>query len=1134
MQLKILTFNWHEPYICLLARVGWEFFVVEPDVGSGQRRLWDYNMRPLPSNATIISADEAHKRLDMESFDLVIANNIKDLVWVKDYALPKINVFHCRLSTEIEIGNNQVERESYLKAVEPILKNVRNVFISESKRSDWDLEGDVIPHGLDVSDYKDYEGNDPSILRVGNLLKEMDVAKGFRVGEQIINGFPCVTLGLNPDIADSRLSRGLDDLMEHYSKCRVYLNTTMERYEDGYNLSLLEAMASGMPVVSYKHSGSPIVDGVNGFISDDISRLKRDVAFLLENPERAKQMGEEARNTIRRDFSLEKFLVSWRKVIHSTLLEFLKNSGISVNGEHKEEFFKITKKNVILDYTSHPATTAHYLERALRRKHNVVTCGAKINDLVREKWNLSALKWEAKSQDIPCGFQTLYSEVEQRLPIGWIPDLYFWVETGLNQPPEDLEKCKIPKACYLIDTHIHLEEHLKIARSFDFVFLAQKAYVEDFKRAGYEQVHWLPLGCDPEIHGQVDGIAKWDVGFVGTVDQAPPRRKKLLSDIDAKFDLRCERKFMEEMAELYSHSRMVFNNAIRKDLNMRVFEGMCSGSLLLTDRAEGSGLEDFFQDGVHLAHYQDETLTDTVQYYLEHPEEREKIAENGRAEVLEKHTYDHRIAQMLDILDNFFKNQGAKAEKTVISVPEKDAGESEKPDTYYSHVRKDLFPLIPETAQCILEVGCGEGATGAELKKRQKAFVAGIELNSASVKKASLVLDEVLQGNVETMALPYDKESFDCIIFADILEHLIDPLSLLKKVRPLLKPGGSIVTSIPNVQFYAVMGQLAEGNWTYQKEGILDETHLRFFTLKEIKKLLESAGFEISQTDDTMAPQYEDYKKTGGDTIKMGRITISDLTPEEMRQFFVFQYKISATVKKEAFAKEESSDFSDNGLLAQAEEASSKKNWELALKLFQDNEILSPNCTKTAVGLGNVYMHMGDMDKADQYYVKAMSSAKPPIQARLGMGILEYQRGNFGGSISYLENARNLEPENDKILTALGMAVLQTGDKEKAHDFLVSALESNIENTLAMNEFLNLSYDLKRFAEGERLLVKFLELHPANIHILFGLAGLQFVAANREKAKDTLNTLLIFDPEHNDARDLLDRIHSEESLAGVS
>ena len=162
-----------------------------------------------------------------------------------------------------------------------------------------------------------------------------------------------------------------------------------------------------------------------------------------------------------------------------------------------------------------------------------------------------------------------------------------------------------------------------------------------------------------------------------------------------------------------------------------------------------------------------------------------------------------------------------------------------KPDSYYKNVRNDFIPLIPMDAKYILEVGCAAGMTGRELKKRSGVVVAGIELNTKAAEAAKDVLDDVVQGNIEDMNIPYNDNTFDCILFADVLEHLVDPLSVLIKVRRLLKVGGTVVASIPNVQFYGVIHNLIEGNWTYEKEGILDETHLRFYTYKEIIKLLE-------------------------------------------------------------------------------------------------------------------------------------------------------------------------------------------------------------------------------------------------------------------------------------------------------
>ena len=106
-----------------------------------------------------------------------------------------------------------------------------------------------------------------------------------------------------------------------------------------------------------------------------------------------------------------------------------------------------------------------------------------------------------------------------------------------------------------------------------------------------------------------------------------------------------------------------------------------------------------------------------------------------------------------------------------------------------------------------------------------------------------------------------------------------------------------IIASIPNVQFFGVIHFLAEGKWTYQKEGILDEDHLRFFTFTEIEKLFHSAGLEISVVDETLDSQYEAIAKSGTTSLKCGRVTIDGLSPDEMRRFFVFQYKIVARQK---------------------------------------------------------------------------------------------------------------------------------------------------------------------------------------------------------------------------------------------
>ncbi len=1118
MNLKILSFNWHEPYLCLLSRIGHEFLVVEPEIAPGGKiRRWDDNMRPLPKNMRCISTGQALEELEQNNIDLVIAHNVKDLVFVREYELPKILVFHNRLTTEIELSTVPIDRGEYLEKVRTLLTDVSRVFISESKKNDWGLDGKVILPGLDVSEYGGYTGANACALRVGNLLKERDLMMGFTTGERVLEGFDSVTLGLNPSLPGSRLSRGFEDLKTFYRNCRVYLNCTVEGYEDGYNLSMLEAMATGMPVVAAFNSTSPIEDGVNGFISNDVDSLRNGLKELLDNPELAAQMGGRARETVRQQFGIEAFLASWQEVVKDAIVEFLERSGISLSATPRP-FHEKTRKNILFNYVSYPATTAFYLERALRKQHNVVTCGPMISKEVIELWNLEAMRWEVTPQDLPCNDGTTLAAMREKLPQGWEPDLFLWVETGLGGLPPDLHEHTIPKACYLIDTHIHLEKHTEIARKFDFVFLAQKGYVDALKRAGIERVTWLPLACDPEIHGPKEGGKSHDVGFVGSVTAVHKRRKALLDSIGEHFDLCVERKFMDEMAEVYARSRMVFNNALNEDLNMRVFEALCSGSLLLTDAA--CGLKDLFEEGKHYAEYIDDTLIETIQYYLDRPNERERIATEGRKEVLTRHTYAHRARQMLETLDAHFR-----------SHPQAVPIEEEKPDSYYRHVREDVLALVPEDAACILEVGCAAGETGRALKSRRDAFVAGVETVPAAAAKARAVLDDVVEGDIETLALPYEAESFDCVLFADVLEHLVDPLAVLMKVKKLLKPGGTVVASLPNVQYYGLIHHLVEGNWTYQKEGILDETHLRFFTFKEMQALFTKAGFSIEAVDETLDPKYEELSKTTPNSLNIGRMTIRDLSEEEFKRFFVFQYKIRAALKTAVQSQTEEPEApaasTKEQALAEAQALFEKQDFSGAAALYQETQRSHPDCAEALAQEGNCHMHLNDADTARRCYEQALEHDPKHFAAWMGRGLLDLQSGNLDAAASALNEALEIKPDNDKALSALGLVHRQNGQAQASFDCFERALDLNIENQTALTHLLDLSYEMNAFTAVEKALKQYLKLHPANLNMLFGLAGIQYKMGRRSECRATLDLILVFDAQHQDALSFLKRLETE-------
>jgi 2-polyprenyl-3-methyl-5-hydroxy-6-metoxy-1,4-benzoquinol methylase len=166
---------------------------------------------------------------------------------------------------------------------------------------------------------------------------------------------------------------------------------------------------------------------------------------------------------------------------------------------------------------------------------------------------------------------------------------------------------------------------------------------------------------------------------------------------------------------------------------------------------------------------------------------------------------------------------------------------------YYAHLRGEVIEAIPEGCGTILDVGCGKGTLGRWLKEQGVKTVYGAELFPAAGEEARQWLDDVAVGNIEQLALPWREGSVDCIICADVLEHTADPWAVVAKLKKLLAPGGCIIASIPNVAFHRNLRKMMRGEWRYTDEGLLDRTHLRFFTLSTIEELFSSNGMKIEK-----------------------------------------------------------------------------------------------------------------------------------------------------------------------------------------------------------------------------------------------------------------------------------------------
>ena len=308
----------------------------------------------------------------------------------------------------------------------------------------------------------------------------------------------------------------------------------------------------------------------------------------------------------------------------------------------------MNKFNILLAYVSFPIATALYFERALRKNHNVITCGPNIPAELIKKWDLENLKTPVKNLDIPFPSFTPDMKEIANYPNYSSPDLFLWVESvPPGYFPLNIDQLKCPTAGYFIDSHINLNWHVQWAPCFDHVFIAQKEYIPQFKQAGCKNVYWLPLGCDPEIHSKKSQVKEYDVGFVGSL--VDPRRIELVNKIKSKFNFHYERVFLDDMANVLSKSKVVFNNAIRNDLNMRVFEALSIGSFLLTDATAGNGQEEMFVDGEDLVIYNDNDIFEKIEYYLSNEEERENIADRGHEIILNAHTYEHRTDEIIKV-----------------------------------------------------------------------------------------------------------------------------------------------------------------------------------------------------------------------------------------------------------------------------------------------------------------------------------------------------------------------------------------------------------------------------------------------------------------------------------------------------
>jgi len=267
---------------------------------------------------------------------------------------------------------------------------------------------------------------------------------------------------------------------------------------------------------------------------------------------------------------------------------------------------------------------------------------------VRDVNVAASLRGLGMKGDSPCGYPAEITIEELFEELG-TPDLFFYNEP-FSLIPRGLERCPVPTVCTVGDPHRGVRGRRMYARLFDHVLVYQRNYVHRFDEHPPGAVHWLPFSCDTEVVRDLGLPRDIDVAQIGTISGWDRRqRRRIVSLLAQRYRINEQRPYsMEEIPGVYSRAKIVLDTPVAGDLNLRFFEALSCGSLLLTRRLD-NGQADLLQENVHYVAYGDEKeLLEKVDYYLRNVEERRRIALAGHAEALRRHNLEQRVKAVLE------------------------------------------------------------------------------------------------------------------------------------------------------------------------------------------------------------------------------------------------------------------------------------------------------------------------------------------------------------------------------------------------------------------------------------------------------------------------------------------------------
>ncbi|RJX20675.1 MAG: glycosyltransferase [Ammonifex sp.] len=377
------------------------------------------------------------------------------------------------------------------------------------------------------------------------------------------------------------------------------------------------------------------------------------------------------------------------------------------------------------------------------------------------------------------------------------------------------------------------------------VFFPRPRSPRDKKRILVIGADLLPFKGIQDIAVALECLSRKGVEFnVTWITPAPPQTVRPAWEIVAN-------PTQEELARIMADCDIYVSGSHYEAFSLPPLEAMASGVAVVT--TANQGVTEYARNEYNCLMVpvrEPDALSEAIYRLIGDERLCAELVANGLV-TAQGYTWDRATNRLEEVLRTIIREPSLdkSSEVNVVDADSFKANEQSIISGYFHYSRPELVELVPLQAKKVLDIGCAAGMMSAALKERGVEEVVGVEINAAAAQEAAARLDRVLVGDIEKLDLPYPEKYFDAVVMGDVLEHLRDPWVVLARLQNYLAEEGTVIASIPNVANISIIMGLINGEWHYANAGILDRTHLRFFTLDGIREMFANTGYRVVSVD---------------------------------------------------------------------------------------------------------------------------------------------------------------------------------------------------------------------------------------------------------------------------------------------